>query len=287
MEMFSRFRYSGMARRKSMLLCILFIFWSSMMLRSIASFAIVATPAASRRKLGLASLLSLYWTGLGPDSATALTGSATVNEFLEAVDVYAVTDASGSPIMEEDSSSKKMVGRFFLDEEAASKTFSRLKDAAKAANTQQSLEIRKVPLAEVYLPFIVDGDEAKLGGKLMLEPELREVRHAQQILQGADLGPPGSVPLFLCPTLELAAANGITFIPIFLREADLRSTLKKAGGQGSEVEITTLQSLTTRLGNGLLAVQDAVTNDQSTPPVMRLIQPGLASNIKDTKSSKV
>lgn len=91
----------------------------------------------------------------------------------------------------------------------------------------------------------------QLGGRLRLEPLKEEVRHARQILQGVPLGPPDTVPLFVCPALELEGGPGIgSFVPAFLREADLRATLRKAGASpaDAQVQVTSLQAVTDELG---------------------------------------
>lgn len=172
--------------------------------------------------------------------------TALVNDLLEAVEVSAITDSTGAPVMMPDSAGN-MVGSFYLDGASAATKFQKIKGEAAAAGVDRSFELRKVPLAEVYLPLIAQGDKTQLGGELRIEPIPREVRNAKQILSDPrDLGPPGTVPLFLAPTLELASRD-FSFTPAYIREADLRQALKKAGGSGARVEVTTLQSLVARV----------------------------------------
>ncbi|CAE8615270.1 unnamed protein product [Polarella glacialis] len=152
----------------------------------------------------------------------------------------------GSPMLEPDPSGK-LVGRFWLDQAAAVERLAKFKEAAAEAGDVKSMEVRQIPLSEVYLQLIVGGNEAQLGGQLRIEPLPREVRNAQQILAGAYLGPSGTVPLFFCSTLVLES-RGISFVPAFLREKDLLETLKKAGGTGARTEITTLQNVAEKLG---------------------------------------
>lgn len=171
-------------------------------------------------------------------------------ELLNGQLVYAVTDENGSPALEPDPErSGKFVGRFYMDPKAAEQAFERIKK--DAGFKEVKLELRSVPLADVYLPIVINGDEKELGGQLRLEPIFKEVRHAQQMLDGMSIGEPGTVPLFMAKELELQGAEpgSPRFTPAFLYEKDLRTSLKRAGAApqakgGPKVQVTTLKTLT-------------------------------------------
>jgi len=76
--------------------------------------------------------------------------STRVNDLIEAVDVFAVTDMDGSPMLEPDPSGK-LVGRFWLDQAAAVERLAKFKEAAAEAGDVKSMEVRQIPLSEVYL----------------------------------------------------------------------------------------------------------------------------------------
>lgn len=195
-------------------------------------------------------------------------GPQGVNQFLRGLPVWAVTNAQGSPVFEpDDSISAGRSGRFYFSQADA--------DAAKArlvgADGEAAVEVRTMPLVDVYLPLIDGGDPKELGGTLRLEPLRTEVRHAQQILQGLEMGPPGSVPLFMYPGLELSTADGKPFLPAFLREQDLRAMIKKSGStpEPTKIQVTILQEVVNKLGQmpqgprPILAVP--ALDDQPTP----------------------
>eukprot|EP00419_Tripos_fusus_P001973 CAMPEP_0172675160 /NCGR_PEP_ID=MMETSP1074-20121228/13119_1 /TAXON_ID=2916 /ORGANISM="Ceratium fusus, Strain PA161109" /LENGTH=296 /DNA_ID=CAMNT_0013492607 /DNA_START=129 /DNA_END=1015 /DNA_ORIENTATION=- len=197
--------------------------------------------------------------------------SQAVDDLIEAVDVFAVTDNTGAPMMRLDQTAGEKggpVGLFYFDEAAAVKSMKELREQGGITG----LELRKVPLTEVYQPFIAVGSGrgagiAKQGkGTLRLEPFPEEVRHAQQIMQGASLGPPGSVPLFVCRDLEMGQERAAdAFVPAFLREADLRTTLKRAGAPASsQVSVTTLDVVVEE-------VRKAASNKFRTAPRMKVV----------------
>lgn len=197
--------------------------------------------------------------------------SRAVDDLIEAVDVFAVTDNTGAPMMRLEQPAGKNggpVGFFYFDEAAAVKSMKELREQDGVT----SLELRKVPLTEVYQPFIAAGSGSGLGtakqamGTLRLEPFPEEVRHAQQIMQGASLGPPGSVPLFICRDLEMGQERAEdAFVPAFLREADLRATLRRAGAPASsQVSVTTLDAVAEE-------VRKAASNKFRTAPRVKVV----------------
>mmetsp|Transcript_18731 Transcript_18731/g.51449 ORF Transcript_18731/g.51449 Transcript_18731/m.51449 type:complete len:313 (-) Transcript_18731:25-963(-) len=205
-----------------------------------------------RRQLGSALLVSLMGAG-GASDGVAVTSEAgedaaskRVNDFLRAVPVWVVTNKDGQPALEGDEG-KERVARFYFEEAPATEALRRFGGEAGG----EPLEVRLLPLSEVYLPFIANGDEAQLGGRLVLEPLPEEVRHARQIVQRPDLGPAGTVPLFMYPGLELdvGAKGSQGFIPAFVREKDLRTVVKNTGAMvdGSKVQVALLQDVAAQL----------------------------------------
>lgn len=188
----------------------------------------------SRRRLGGAALSPFLPLSVSLPACAEAAGSSTndarANEFLAGIPVWVVTNPEGQPAFEPDEQvgSEKRSGRFYFSSADASAALQRLGGKADGA----VLEVRTMPLSEVYLPLIVGGDASALGGQLRLEPLSRELRNARQVLDmgSNSIGPPGTVPLFLYPGLELQDAQGKSFSPGFLREGDLRETVKLAGG---------------------------------------------------------
>jgi len=235
-------------------------------------------PVAAAAATTLLQVVGWQQAALGDDSAAASTSGgaseAGMAELLNGQMVYAITDKSGSPALEPDTEGfgNKLVGKFYMDAKAAEKDFERIK---KEREGIMDVEIRQLPLSEVYLPFIVNGDEKELGGQLRLEPIAKEVRHAQQILDGMSLGEPGTVPLFMVKQLELqgAESSDLRFTPAFLYEKDLRDSLKRAGAKpqsqgGPKVQVTTLRTIT-----------DLYMKSGAKTPRVRVV--GSTDNIKD------
>lgn len=201
--------------------------------------------------------------------AEAVPAGSEVDEFLAAVPVYLVTDRTGAPVLAEEEGEKELIGRIFFDKGSGDAALERL---SKANLGLGQLEVRQVWLNEVFLPLVVGGDPTQLGGRLTLQPLDREVRNARQIRAvagGAWTEPPGAVPLFVCAELTMQGGSGIPdFVPVFLREADLKAVLRKAGSPDAAYALTTLQLITAKIGKGyqpgspkfrLLASQDART----------------------------
>lgn len=171
-----------------------------------------------------------------------------VDEFLSALTVFAVTDESGAPLLTEElgrtdsrGAADDRVGRFYFDEADAKGELKRA-----GALMARPLEVRRLSLADVYLPLVVGGSAAQLGGRFRLVPDAREVANALRLLSVDSLGPPGVVPLFLCTLLEVQRRSGEARVPVFVHEADLRESLQRAQlpeGESNEVIVTTLDKL--------------------------------------------
>lgn len=170
-----------------------------------------------------------------PKAAEAPTGDAAVADLLRNVKVFAVVDESGAPVMQSDSKGR-FTGYFYIREQDA-------QDRLKSLSGQlQGLQLLTLALSDVYTSYIVRGNEASLGGRLQLQPDVREVRYALKRLNDvAKLGEdPGLVPLFLSPDLMLRGGGA----PLFLHETQLLKAMEKLlGTMNKEVKITTLQAV--------------------------------------------
>lgn len=185
-----------------------------------------------------------------PGLATALdeTVSNRVNIFLGELQVFAVTNPEGSPAFEQDSDAPDgRAGHFYFTRVEAEEALRRV--GGKVGDLP--LEVRELPLSDVYLPLIIDGNEQELGGQLRMVPLRNEVRHARQITSASmspDF-PSGAVPLFNYPDLELESRTGETCTPLYLQENDLLAMVTKAGGvpDRSRVSVTSLQNIVSKL----------------------------------------
>lgn len=201
------------------------------------------------------AFVALLVAAMSPFRARAEAGvvptGTEVDDFLAAVSVYVVTDKTGAPVMGEEKGNKELVARIFFDKACADETLDKLNKLDLGLGM---LEVRQVGLNEVFLPLVVGGDPKQLGGEIRLQPLAREVRNAQQILVFLGVPwnePEDAVPLFLCSELQMQGGFGISdFIPVFLREADLKAVLKKAGAPQAPVQITTLQAITANISEG-------------------------------------
>jgi len=213
--------------------------------------------------------------------APTVEGDRRVNEFLKSVPVWAITNEEGSPALETDMSVERLgkkVAKFYLEPQGAADALKKLKDKAS-----QKLELKVLPLSDVYLPLMARGDEKELGGQLRMEPLSAEVRHAMQILcanspiGSSSLGPPGTVPLFMYPGLELQGAKGEAFTPAFLKEEDLKETVKRSGAkvEGYRTQVALLQDVAEKLGQ-------ASGPADGVPKNIKVI--ASISNVRDTSS---
>eukprot|EP00931_Biecheleriopsis_adriatica_P087460 TRINITY_DN61924_c0_g1_i1.p1 TRINITY_DN61924_c0_g1~~TRINITY_DN61924_c0_g1_i1.p1 ORF type:complete len:279 (+),score=62.37 TRINITY_DN61924_c0_g1_i1:29-838(+) len=226
-----------------------------------------------RREVATPVLVSLLAWLQSQDSALATsesTASSTISldtfksriaRLVGDVSVFSVTDKTGAPVLERPESSKgQKLGHAYFDEAEASSALRRVvADAGSQAASQ--FEVRTLALADVFVPLVMLGTVEELGGQFRLEAAGRELRSAEKMLGVETLGPPGQVPLFFCPSLEVerygdkadGASGGRTGgdrVPAFLREADMREALRRANLQGDEAEIvvTTLQRVAEDLG---------------------------------------
>mmetsp|Transcript_144195 Transcript_144195/g.461714 ORF Transcript_144195/g.461714 Transcript_144195/m.461714 type:complete len:306 (-) Transcript_144195:89-1006(-) len=249
-----------------------------------AAWAVGAGPPEVPRRWplvgGLLQVVGLQQAAVAAEGAsgTSPKAAAAIAEFLNTASVYAVTDESGAPVLEPDPDRPgKFVGKFYMEPEVAEQVFARLKKERAGA---QALEVRRVPMAEVYVPFVADGKEEELGGQLRIEPVEREMRHSRQMLDGNPFGPPGSVPLFLCTDLTLQGQNPPTepFTPAFVFEKDLRSALKRAGAKpenkgGPKVQLAMLQTI----------VDQIKANGGNLSPPIRVVDHEYAETIADMR----
>eukprot|EP00929_Paragymnodinium_shiwhaense_P009056 TRINITY_DN113094_c0_g1_i1.p1 TRINITY_DN113094_c0_g1~~TRINITY_DN113094_c0_g1_i1.p1 ORF type:complete len:323 (+),score=60.73 TRINITY_DN113094_c0_g1_i1:48-1016(+) len=231
----------------------------------LSAFLKVHTGQASlptRRQLSLASVVGtsaavaggVLEPAIAEQPAANPEGDKRVNQFLKSVPVWVVTNAEGSPVLETDMSVERLgkkVAKFYMEPQGAA-------DALKKMNatSSQKLEMKVLPLSDVYLPLVARGTEDQLGGQLRIEPLKKEVRHALQILSlnapvgTSSLGPPGTVPLFMYPGLELQNPNGEAFTPAYLKEEDLKESVRRSGAdiQGSRTQVALLQDIAEKLG---------------------------------------
>lgn len=164
-----------------------------------------------------------------------------ITRLLGEVPVYAVTDPSGSPVLED---VEQRLGRFYMDPDDASAALRRVNTGSK------NLEVRKLALSDVFVPIVIFGKAEELGGQFQLAAAAPDLRAASKRLGVDSLGQPGQVPLFLCPSLEVerfdneaTTGSSADRVPAFLHEADLLTALGRANLKGEEAEIvvTTLQ----------------------------------------------
>ncbi|CAE7507557.1 unnamed protein product [Symbiodinium sp. CCMP2592] len=155
-----------------------------------------------------------------------------ITRLLGEVPVYAVTDPSGSPVLED---VEQRLGRFYMDPDDASAALRRVNTGSK------NLEVRKLALSDVFVSIVIFGKAEELGGQFQLAAAAPDLRAASKRLGVESLGQPGQVPLFLCPSLEVerfdneaTAGSSVDRVPAFLHE-DL---IPAVPGLGLEVSIS-------------------------------------------------
>ncbi|CAJ1459209.1 unnamed protein product [Effrenium voratum] len=212
--------------------------------RSIAAASIAASVAGPAR----------WARALAPGAKEAAL-PAKLERFFGLVPVYAVTDPGGAPVLEK--SPQGPIGRFFLDDAAASEALRRLK-----SDGEGKLEVRRLSLSEVFVPLILTGDPKELGGRFFLVPIASEAAAAARRLQVEEQTLLAEVPLFLCPALEVEREAEVR-VPTFLQEKDLLEAMRRARVEDGEVVVTTLQRVAADLSQNsesaagqLLAVSD-------------------------------
>lgn len=196
--------------------------------------------------------------GAGLITLEALEGK--VRRLVAQSPVFAITDPSGAPVLVPQEISGEKLGRFYFDQDEASIELRKIISGGGVGGSNK-LEVREIPLVDVFMPLVVEGKPTEVGGRFQLEPSLKELRAAQRRLGVESLGASGQVPLFVCPSLELERSGDVSpRIPAFLHEADLQDAVDKARlkGEDAEVVVTTLQRVVEDFG------KSAQANDASS-----------------------